>query len=83
MKKYMMIYCSKENQPSPEPAVLKALWRDITGFKPVDTNTQFTLYKALHFQMDPENCKNILNCKNVSFALLNGWNVTKTSFDHA
>ncbi len=32
-----------------------------------------------------ENCKNILNyCyKTVSFALLNEWNVTKTSFDHA
>ncbi len=32
-----------------------------------------------------KNCKNILNyCnKNVSFALLNGWNVTKTSFDQA
>ncbi len=32
-----------------------------------------------------ENCKNILNyCfKNVSFALLNEWNVTKTSFDYA
>jgi hypothetical protein len=32
-----------------------------------------------------ENCKNILNyCyENVSFALLNGWSVAKTSFDHA
>ncbi len=32
-----------------------------------------------------ENGKNILNyCyKNVSFALHNGWNVTKTSFDNA
>ncbi len=32
-----------------------------------------------------ENCKKYfkLLLKNVSFALLNGWNVTKTSFDHA
>jgi hypothetical protein len=35
--------------------------------------------------MTIENCKNISNyCyKNVSIALLNGWNVIKTSFDLA
>jgi hypothetical protein len=32
-----------------------------------------------------ENCKSILNYnyKNDYLALFNGWNVTKTSFDHA
>jgi hypothetical protein len=32
-----------------------------------------------------ENCKNISNScyKNVSFAFLNGWKMTKTSFDNA
>ena len=36
-------------------------------------------------QKNHRNCKNILNYrhKNVSFAWLNGWNVTKTGFDHA
>jgi hypothetical protein len=38
----------------------------------IDTNIHLTLYR-----------RTIENCKNVSFALLNGWNVTKTSFDHA
>jgi hypothetical protein len=54
----------------------------------IDTNIQLTLYKykAYISQLRTiENSRNILNyCyKNVSFALLNGWNVTKTSFDRA
>ncbi len=46
----------------------------------IDTKIQLTLYKLYISQKDHINFKNILNyCyKNVSFALLNGWNVTKT-----
>ncbi len=49
----------------------------------VDTNIQLTLYKALHFPEGPLKIDFFNNCyKYGSFALLNGWNVTKTSFDH-
>ncbi len=47
---------------------------------------QLALYKAFKFlRKTIEKCKTILNFsyKNVYFAMLNGWNVTKTSFDHA
>ncbi len=51
----------------------------------IDTNMQLTLYKALHFSEGPKKIVKYfkLMFKNVSFPLLNGWNVTKTSFDHA
>jgi hypothetical protein len=47
---------------------------------------QLTLYKALHFSEGPmknEEKKFMLNYKNISFALLDEWNVTETSFDHS
>jgi hypothetical protein len=46
----------------------------------IDAVQNFTFLK-----MSIEDSKNILNyCyKKVSFALLNGWNVTRTNFDHA
>ena len=49
---------------------------------------KYTFYAVQSFtflRRTKEICKNVL-CfcyKNVSFALLDGWNVTKTSFDHA
>ncbi len=52
----------------------------------IDTNIQVTLYKPLHFSEEPlKSVTNILNyCfKSVSFALLDGWKVTKNCFDHA
>ncbi len=49
---------------------------------------QYTIDAVQSFRFlrrNAENCKNMLNYYNndVSFALLNGWNVTKTSFDYA
>jgi hypothetical protein len=47
----------------------------------IDTNIQLTLYKALRFSEGPWKIVKIFfitGIKNVSFALLNGWNVTKT-----
>jgi hypothetical protein len=52
----------------------------------IGTNIQLTLYKALHFSEGPmktEEKKFMLNYKNISFALLDEWNVTETSFDHS
>jgi hypothetical protein len=49
----------------------------------IDTNVQLTLYKAYISQNVTmiENCKTISSScyKKVSFALLNGWNMTKTT----
>jgi hypothetical protein len=50
----------------------------------IGTNTIYDVQSFTFLRGTTENCKNILNyCfKNVSFALLNGWNVTETNFDH-